>query len=150
MVDIVINCICSICEHAGLIIATDADLNAWLAVAPNITGVTCSVCGCVQDLGNGGSNISQTDKSPPRIDGLSPIEGHVSDIVTITGHRFNFGTLAVKFGNTVATIQSVAENIVTVTVPANAAGSICNVSVSNEYGTRPIGGVLTNAFTYLS
>src|SRR5580704_2537306 len=97
--DVIINCLCTShgCNGNGLIVASGADLNAWLVAAPNITDVTCPACGCIQDLGNGVTHVSQIDKAPPRIDGISPIVGVVGNTVTISGHRLNFKTLVVKF-----------------------------------------------------
>src|SRR5277367_3967806 len=145
--DIIIDCTCAgDCNGYGLIIATNADLNAWRYVAGNITGITCPSCGCTQDLADGGNCISQLDKSAPRIDGVSPVQGFSSTTATIRGHRLNSDDLVVKFGNVPATMTSRSGNLVTVIIPANVQGQAYDVSVANTNGQRASGGVLRNAF----
>lgn len=149
--DIIINCPCSDdgCGGMGLIVAANADLNAWRQVAANITGVECPGCGCSLDLADGGHCISQIDKSMPKIDSVSPIQGFGSNTASIRGHRLDYGSLTVKFGDAVATILTRTENLVTVTIPANTQGQVYDVSVENQNGRRLTGGALKNAFFYL-
>src|SRR5579859_4772237 len=144
--DLVINCPCFLdgCSGLGLIVATNADLNAWRRAAANISGITCSDCGCTQNLADGGNHIAQVDVSMPRIDIISPIEGFSGTTATIHGHRLNLGSLVVKFGNTIATISSRSENFVTVIIPSNPQGQSYDISVENENGIRPVGGKLQN------
>lgn len=150
--DLVINCPCSNdgCGGFGLIVAANADLNAWRQVAANITGLECPGCGCTQNLNDGGHCIAQIDKSMPKIDSVSPIQGFSSTTATIRGHRLDYGTLVVKFGEAAATILTRTENLITVVVPANAQGQAYDVSVENENGRRLNGGTLKTAFYYLA
>lgn len=147
--DLVLNCICAgDCSGYGLIIAVNADLNAWRQVAANFNEITCPDCGCTHKLCDGTHCIDQIDTSMPRIDGLSPIQGYSSNTATIRGHRLDFGNLIVKFGDTVATILTQSENLVTVMIPTNTQGQAFDVSVENENGRRILGGTLKNAFYY--
>jgi hypothetical protein len=83
--------------------------------------------------------------SPITITSVSPEEGHVGDVVTISGTNFNSGNdvVEVYFNTTPAIITSATDNEIQVTIPANATTGEITITVNNRSASSP------NDFTVL-
>lgn len=83
----------------------------------------------------------------PTIAAISPASGSTSggNTVTITGSNFT-GITSVTFGGVAASFTAPAANVLTVTVPAHAAG-VVDVRVTGLYGVSPV--VAADRYTYV-
>ena len=79
----------------------------------------------------------------PVVLGVSPTIGFIGSTVTITGYGLT-GTTSVLFGSVAATITSVTDTTILVTVPAGV--GLVSVTVANAIYSATV----ANAFTYLA
>jgi len=68
------------------------------------------------------------------IKSISPATGTFGDTITISGTNFTYNPVSISFGNTMATVSSINDSVINVTVPEILTDSISTVNINSTDG----------------